>query len=232
MKSRADIQRWTESPVVAGLAVAAIGTAAFYGARRLMNGGFGKLPPGVVPPKASVVPFAQIRGRLTWPIATNDSRRGEVAYTDVDGDVHGNWARRFGAPRDGRKHAGIDLYGRNGDPIVAIADGTVVDTQTFHLGSHAILVEHDGAVVLYGEVEPDSWEDFGVDVGSRVRGGDPIARIACMVGSGSNCSSHMLHFETYVPGTRQNEQWYGSPPPELLDPTLLLLTAAPPGANT
>lgn len=225
-----EIEDRLRNPVVAGLAFATLGTAAFYGVRRIF-GGMAGLPEGVIPPRPSAVPFAQIRGRLVWPIATNDSRRGEVAYTDIHGDVHGNWARRFAAPRDGRKHAGIDLYGRNGDPVLAIADGTVVEVQSFHLGSDAILVEHDGAVVLYGEVESGSWDDFGIDIGSRVKAGDPIARIDCMVGSGASCSSHMLHFETYVPGTRGNEQWYGSPPPELLDPTLLLLTAAPAGAN-
>lgn len=231
MAVRDDIERWLNNPVVAGLAVATIGTAAFYGAKRLFGGGEARVPAGVAPPKRLDPPFAELHEQPVWPIATNHPDRGLVSYTDVHGEVHGNWARRFGAPRDGRHHAGIDLYGYAGDPVLAIADGTIVNTQTFHLGTDAVLVEHDGLVALYGEVERGSWNDFGVGEGSRVRRGDPIARIGCMVGSPSNCESHMLHFEAYAPGTRGNEQWHGTPPAELRDPTIVLLAAAPAGVN-
>jgi len=227
----AQIKRSLEHPVVAGVAVASVGTLVFLVARSFLDGD-NELPTGVMPPMPSVAPFADIPGRLVWPVVTNDSRLGQVAYVDAFGTTHGNSARRFGASRDGRRHAGIDLYGHNGDPVLAIADGTVIDTQSFHLGSDAILVAHEDVVVLYGEVEPRSWNEFGVGIGSRVRAGAPIARVACMVGIGSSCKSHMLHLETYRPGTTQNQQWHGSvPPPALLDPTLLLLRSAPPGTN-
>jgi len=232
MPSRREFIDALEHPAVAGVVVAATGALA-YGVVMLLTGfGRARLPEGVVPPRPSAAPFAEISGRRVWPVLTNDSRWGQVAYTDENGQGHGNAARRFGAPRDGRRHAGVDLYGDSGDTIVAMADGTVVNTQTFHLGSHGILVEHDGAVVLYGEVRPNSWREFGVGEGSRVRAGDPIARIACLVGDDPNCESHMLHLETYAPGTRQNMQWSGSSPPAALrDPTYLLLTAAPAEAN-
>lgn len=232
MPSRREFLDALEHPAVAGAAIVAAGTLAFGAVMLLTSLGRAKLPPGVIPPQPTAAPFAEIRGKLAWPVLTNDSRRGQVAYTDVNGDVHGSWARRFGAPRDGRRHAGVDLFGDSGDIVVAIADGTVVNTQSFHLGSDGILVEHDGAVVLYGEVRPNSWNEFGVGEGSRVRAGDPIARIACLVGDDPSCASHMLHLETYAPGTRQNLQWKGSSPPAALrDPTYLLLTAAPAEAN-
>jgi murein DD-endopeptidase MepM/ murein hydrolase activator NlpD len=227
---------WVEeklrNPVVAGLAVASVGTLGYFGVRWIL-GGKAHVPKGVAPPRRTAVPFAELDDEPVWPIATNHPQRGQVAYTDESGDVHGNWARQFHVPREGdRWHVGIDLYSYAGDPVLAIADGTVVATQTFHLGTDAILVEHDGMVALYGEVKPNSWKEFGVGVGSRVRRGDPIARIGCMVGTMDHCESQMLHFESYVPGTRQNHQWHGSTPPsELRDPTVVLLAAAGPGAN-
>lgn len=214
--------------------VAAIGAASLgfvsYGVVSLFSRP--GLPAGTVPPRPSAAPFAPVPSRVVWPVITNHDDRGEVGYVDVNGQKHGNQSRRFGAPRDGRMHAGIDLYGYSGDPVVAIADGTVVATQSYHLGSDAILVAHDGFVALYGEVTPGSWKEFGVGVGSKVRAGDRIARIACMIGTPQSCSSHMLHFETYVTGTTKNLQWHSSTPPAaLLDPTYLLLVAAPAGVN-
>lgn len=228
------IEEKLRNPVVAGLAIAGLGTFAYFGVRWLRGAGRLQLPAGVASPRQTVVPFAELGSAPVWPIATNDSRRGQVAYTDAAGKVHGNWGRQFHALREGsRWHVGIDLYGNAGDPVLAIADGVVVAIQTFHLGTDAILVEHDGMVALYGEVEPKSWNEFGVKVGSRVGRGDPIARIGCMVGTMDDCDSHMLHFESYAPGTRQNKQWYGSdaPPVALRDPTLVLLAAAGSGAN-
>ena len=230
------IQRRLNSPVVAGVAIAAVGVTAFVLARALSGLGGAQLPAGVAPPKQKAAPFAPIPRHPVWPVVTNDSRLGQVSYTDIYGVTHGNWARQFGAPRskDGRNHVGVDLYGDNGDPVVAIADGTVVGLQSFELGTWAILVEHDGFVALYGEVGPKSWKEFGVQEGSRVKRGDPIGRVGCMQGSGSNCTSNMVHFETYRPGTRKNMRWYSgkNPPPEIFDPTMLLLVAAPAGANT
>lgn len=228
----AQIQRKLESPVIAGAALAGTAALSYFIARSLMGLGSPGLPEGVVAPRMSAVPFARIRGRLDWPVITGDSRYGQVGYVDVNGDGHGNLSRRFGASRDDHRHAGVDLYANNGDLVVAMSDGIVVDTQSFHLGSWAILVQHKGAVILYGEVEKNSWEEFGVGIGSHVKRGQPIARVACMQGSGKNCTSHMLHLETYREGTTQNQRWTKQiPPPALLDPTYMLLSAAPGEAN-
>lgn len=188
-----------------------------------------KRPPGLVPPRQGDIPFATVGNKLVWPVITDHSRSGDVSYRGVDGDVYGNWARMFGVPRSGgsRNHAGVDVYANAFDPVVAMSDGVVVDTQSFHLGSDAILVEHDDEVVLYGEVDADSWEEFGIEIGSKVKRGDQIARVACMRWSGNACKSHMLHLETYALGTRTNKRWYkGDAPAELRDPTDALLRAS------
>lgn len=186
------------------------------------------LPAGVAEPRSvSGVPFARVR-RPRWPVKTRSRERGVVSYTDVHGRTHGNWSRRFGAPRGGRHHVGIDIFAHANDPVIAIADGVVIATQSFELGTDAILVDHGDIVVLYGEVEPRSWRRHNVQVGSRVRRGQIIANVGCMNWSGYKCVSQMLHLETYRKGTRQNQRWYqgSSPPAAILDPTRMLLVAS------
>lgn len=193
------------------------------------------LSPEVVRPKPQGVAFAEGIARPVWPLRTRHPRRGVVSYRGVDGKVRGNWARRFGAHRNGskgkrsRNHAGIDLFAHAGDPVLAMAAGRVTAVQSFHLGSWAVFVEHGGVVVMYGEVQARSWKALGVSVGSVVEAGQPIAKVACMVrGEDGRCVSHMLHLETYAPGTTRNQRWYAGEdaPPALRDPTLLLLRAA------
>jgi len=132
------------------------------------------------------------------------------------------------APKAGvrpRQHAGVDILAPRGAPVVAMEGGTIVAHQRFNGPlAHALLLQTDsGIVLLYGEVEPESWSELGVDIGSRVERGDAIARVGQNPGG-----STMLHFETYRRGTSQNHRWYadGYPPPELLDPTVYLETAA------
>jgi murein DD-endopeptidase MepM/ murein hydrolase activator NlpD len=168
-----------------------------------------------------------------FPVRSTHRRRGEVAYQSEDGRRWGSGGRRFGASRgNGRRHhAGIDLYARRGDEVVACQDGTISAFYGFCCGdrktSWALVVDHGDLAINYGEVEPDSLSRLGLGRGAAVRAGQVIARIGRNPGGSS-----MLHFETYAPGTAANLQWRsGSPPPAgLWDPTryLLLLTPTPP----
>jgi murein DD-endopeptidase MepM/ murein hydrolase activator NlpD len=217
------VEPWQIAIPVGAVALTA---AAIWATVRLLGRG---LPPGVVAPmQFRGVPFAEGTSRPAWPVHTNHPDRGVVSYEDINGQIHGRWARKFGAPRDGRYHVGVDVFAYDGDPVLAMDDGVVIKTQTYHLGTHAMLVDHDGLVVLYGEIDPKSWNEFGVAPGVRVRKGQPIARVGCMVWSGSGCSSHMLHLETYTQGTTKNIPWYvgNNAPPNVLDPTMYLLRAS------
>lgn len=175
------------------------------------------------PPASRGVPFAGGSAPY-WPIqASNNRRHGQVGYKDVNGKWHGNMARAFRASRGSRHHAGIDIYANPNDVVVAPEDGVVVGRQTFYAGTGAMLIETDsGIVVLLGETKMGGAGEFGVDIGTRVKAGQPVTRIGR-----SNSGSHMLHFETYTGGTRKNSPWYksGGPPPNLLDPTDYLLRA-------
>lgn len=135
----------------------------------------------------------------------------------------------FGAPRtskDGtrRRHAGVDLYAPRGSIVLAPESGHIIASQRF-LGPMAValLMQTDsGPVILFGEVEPQSWREFGRSIGSRVERGDAVARVGIAPKGGQ-----MLHYEMYTQGTRQNAQWIAGrdPPPNLLDPTQYLRSA-------
>ena len=125
-----------------------------------------------------------------------------------------------------RYHAGVDMPAPRGTVVVAPESGRVIKLQTFNgPNAHALLMESDatGITINLGEVEPGSWSEFGVDKGSKIFAGQPVARVGINPEGGE-----MLHFETYAPGTRKTSSWYVGepPPPSLLDPTDYVLRAA------
>ena len=129
-----------------------------------------------------------------WPLVNNfDAKVPEVG-------VHWS-ARAIGASRSATKlHSGIDLRAKDGDICVATEDGVIVKTQGWDgPEAKAILLQSDsGPVLLYGAVRPNSWNEFGVKAGVRVKKGQPIARVGMYPGGSS-----MLHFEMYKKGTQR-----------------------------
>ena len=157
-------------------------------------------------------------GALTpiWPLAY-----------DPEPKVATSGGKALGAPRaqGERHHAGIDIITPYGTPVVATETGRIVATGPWDGGqAKSLMLEtNSGVVVNYGAVAPDSWQEFGVDVGSQVKAGQPIARIGRYPAGTS-----MLHFELYLAGTRKSAKWKGgkAPPPNLLDPTNYLQRAS------
>lgn len=135
--------------------------------------------------------------------------------------------KAFGASRlEGlRRHAGVDILAPRGAEVVAPESGTIVATQRFNgPRAHALLLQTDsGPVILLGEVEPGSWHQYNAGIGSRVEGGQPVARVGI-----NPRGSTMLHYEMYREGTARNHQWWkaAAAPAELLDPTVYLEAAA------
>jgi murein DD-endopeptidase MepM/ murein hydrolase activator NlpD len=157
---------------------------------------------------------------------TANPRGREVAYIDIHGTQHGDPSRSFFANRDGgaRHHCGVDLWGSNGDMVVAVEDGEVVHFYPFYNGVYALIVQCDANLVInYGEVASTSLSAWGLSKGSPVKAGDPIAVIGP-----STTGSVMCHFETYLTGTTSNEKWMaGQPAPSrLLNPTAYLVELA------
>lgn len=154
-----------------------------------------------------------------WPLVNNFE-----AKVPTPGEY---WtARAIGASRSATKlHSGIDLKAKWGDVCVATEDGVIVKTQGWD-GDQAkaiLLQSNSGPVLLYGAVAPNSWKEFNVGRGVKVKKGQPIARVGMYPGG-----STMLHFEMYRKGTTKNYRWMkGDPPPKaLLDPTNYLKRAS------
>ncbi|CAD6875722.1 N-acetylmuramoyl-L-alanine amidase [Methylomonas fluvii] len=182
------------------------------------------------PQELNGIPFAEpSAATLYWPVQTHDRGGREVAFLGVSGKSYGRNGRRFLAERaGGRYHVGVDLWGNAGDIIVACEDGIIVNHYHFYHGVHALFVQCDSGVVInYGEVKEKSWQEFGLEKGSRVKAGQPIARVGQMT------DSSMCHFEMYAKGTTVNQRYFkGSQPPrELLNPTKYLLYLAELNSN-
>jgi murein DD-endopeptidase MepM/ murein hydrolase activator NlpD len=170
--------------------------------------------------------------RSYWPVQTRHPSARVVSYRTTTGTIVGSPGRRFMASRKGerdgvrtaRNHAGVDLFARVGDPVIACENGTITDFSFFYNAKSGqrtckILVEHSGAVINYGEVAPDSFTRTRLKPGLSVRAGQVIGFVS---------DTGMLHFETYAPGTKTSFRWWtgDSPPPRLLDPTRYLLHLA------
>jgi murein DD-endopeptidase MepM/ murein hydrolase activator NlpD len=104
--------------------------------------------------------------------------------------LRGSITARFG-PRGGRRrhHEGIDIDGRQGDPIRAAAPGVVTRAGTGRGYGKMVIVDHGGGLTtLYAHAS-----EILVRVGQQVRAGDRIAR----VGRTGNARGTHLHFEVH-----------------------------------
>jgi hypothetical protein len=87
-------------------------------------------------------------------------------------------------------HSGIDLAARNGTPILAAANGTVIQAGREADGAVVVKIRHDdGYVTLYGHLQPN----LDVKVGDRVSRGQEIGA----EGSTGNSTGPHLHFALY-----------------------------------
>ncbi len=103
----------------------------------------------------------------------------------------GSFTSNFGA-RWGTLHAGIDIAGPIGTPILAVADGEVIDSgPASGFGMWIRLLHADGTVTVYGHIDQSM-----VTVGQQVLAGD---QIATMGNRGFSTGPH-LHFEVHLNG--------------------------------
>jgi murein DD-endopeptidase MepM/ murein hydrolase activator NlpD len=184
-----------------------------------------------VPPN-DPVPFSVLKdvANCFWPVITADPQAMVVSYKTTLGPVVGREARRFFADRSNgtRHHVGIDVFCKEGDVVVACADGEIVKFFKFYTRpstgeeTFALFLEHDGVVINYGEVRSNAPTEFGWQIGKRVKAGDPIAKVS---------GTDMIHFESYEFGTRENFRWMvgEARPPKLRNSTKLLLALAAAG---
>ncbi|CRK59911.1 putative peptidase [Alloactinosynnema sp. L-07] len=120
--------------------------------------------------------------------ADEEAKKVEAARPKVVKPTDGVLTSGFGA-RWGTTHYGIDLANRIGTPIVATADGVVVEAGTASGFGLWVRVQHsDGTVTVYGHVN-----DYVVREGQKVKAGQLIAH---MGNRGQSTGPH-LHFEVW-----------------------------------
>jgi murein DD-endopeptidase MepM/ murein hydrolase activator NlpD len=141
-------------------------------------------------------------------------------FTKRDSLKSGRWRSRsqdypyFGAPRgrNGRRHAGIDLYPVTGagTAVKAIQDGTVIKIGPFYRRrngeiTYAMLIDHKEYVANYAELTKPT-----LVTGAAVKKEQIIGFLS---------GTQQLHFGLHPPGTTDWLSWYGKIPPNLIDPT-------------
>lgn len=200
--------------IVAGATLGAFGLASLFGGRREGEDEEDPTMPPHDPPPSLPKPEPPPPGTdPVWPLAT----LSRTVSTDF-GDP-----RPFGSPNPTRHHAGEDLRAPRGTVVYAPEAGAIVKvlptwykSKTGKCIAGALLLETSHFVLNLGEVE--GWQEFGIQVGSVVLRGGPVARVGC---------TGMLHFEVYKKGTRRTHRWpwKGSQPEPLIDPTDYLVAA-------
>lgn len=88
------------------------------------------------------------------------------------------------------QHFGIDIAGPTGTPILAVADGTVLEAgPASGMGMWVRLLHNDGTVTVYGHINSAT-----VSAGQRVSAGDQIATLG---NTGFSTGPH-CHFEVWL----------------------------------
>lgn len=125
---------------------------------------------------------------LAWPTPGNR----EINQADKPREGRGE----FGTPRSGgRRHGGIDIEGDVGDPVLAVAGGTVVVRPNNEAAGNTVHVRHDdGSLTKYFHLD-----GFSVRNGQRVEAGQQIGTMGRTGNTPAQGDTH-LHFELWRDG--------------------------------
>ena len=129
-----------------------------------------------------------------WSIWLVDSL--DQYHCPFQGTVH--YRGKFGVRR-GRRHQGVDLPLKTGDPIYAAFTGKVRMSKYFGAFGNLVVIRHDnGLETFYAHLSKRS-----VEVGDWVNAGDVIG----LGGSTGRSTGPHLHFETRYNGFAFDPQW-------------------------
>jgi len=167
------IRRRSLLAVVVGAAALATGlglgeSSADVGTNWLAN----RLVPGTAP--------ALVRPRVARPAHVHPVQ-GSVSYGDA--------AAHFGYNRGDHVHEGQDMFAPVGTPVVAVADGVVIEAGGGDARGNYVAIYEPRArrTYVYLHMEAAAL----VKPGHRVRTGQPVGRLGCT----GSCFGPHLHFE-------------------------------------
>lgn len=130
----------------------------------------------------------------SWSIWLVDSL--DQYHCPFQGDIHPRG--KFG-PRRGRRHQGVDLPLKTGDPIYATFTGKVRMSKYFGGFGNLIIIRHENGIeTFYAHLSKRY-----VEVGDWVNAGDVIG----LGGSSGRSTGPHLHFETRYKGFAFDPQW-------------------------
>ncbi|MBO7192421.1 MAG: peptidoglycan DD-metalloendopeptidase family protein [Bacteroidales bacterium] len=130
----------------------------------------------------------------SWSLWLVDSL--DQYHCPFQGDIHPRG--KFG-PRRGRRHQGVDLPLKTGDPIYATFTGKVRMSKYFGGFGNLIVIRHEnGLETFYAHLSQRN-----VEVGDWVNAGDVIG----LGGSSGRSTGPHLHFETRYQGFAFDPQW-------------------------
>lgn len=121
----------------------------------------------------------------------------------VNGKITSEYAYRI-HPISGeyRFHSGLDIGADEGENVLSVLDGEVIETDTngeTSYGKYIVVSHSSGTSTLYGHCS-----EIIAKEGQKVKKGEVIAK----VGSTGNSTGPHLHFEVRVNGTRLNPRWF------------------------
>ncbi|MBE9564365.1 MAG: peptidoglycan DD-metalloendopeptidase family protein [Proteobacteria bacterium] len=128
-------------------------------------------------------------------------RNARQRYSKTDPNVDFIWPvtgrissifglRRFFNEQERRPHSGLDIAAKEGTPIKAVANGTVIDTGDFFFSGNMIYIDHgQGIISLYAHLSKIS-----VKPGDIINQGDIIGN----VGQTGRVTGPHLHFAIYA----------------------------------
>lgn len=120
--------------------------------------------------------------------AADEAMRAPSSMKPAEGILTSGFGPRWGA-----FHAGIDIANVTNTPIIAVMDGTVIDSGPAQgFGQWIRLAHPDGTITVYGHLE-----SLDVSVGQTVSAGQ---KIGGMGNRGFSTGTH-LHFEVHPGGT-------------------------------
>jgi murein DD-endopeptidase MepM/ murein hydrolase activator NlpD len=160
-------------------------------------------------PQGSIQSLAQkaqsVESNLNSLVSFFESQSLRLSTTPSIMPAAGWLSSQFGTrpdPFTGREqmHWGVDISTNTGNPIVATADGIVLQIlNDKYLGKHIILSHGNGFTTLYGHMS-----GFAVRAGQQVKRGDVIG----YVGQTGKAVGPHVHYEVHKDGKPVNPYWY------------------------